>query len=219
MSNTSGIEEVYSYHHSKQTWGGKKVILSQLRGAFLRKYIGTGKTVLDLGCRDGGLTETYCKGNTVMGVDVDSAELAKARELGITTAQVDLNGEWGLEGPFDVVQASEIIEHLYYPEVVIKKIKQILSPNGMLIGSGPHAFPLLARIRLFFGVKYNTSLADPTHINHFTAREFIKLLTDNFREVEVYPIVVPKYQWLSKIFFFFPYLFADRVFYVAKQPK
>ena len=52
---------------------------------FREWIVGTGKDVLDLGCRDGALTRAYIDGNEVVGVDVDREALAEAAKLGIET--------------------------------------------------------------------------------------------------------------------------------------
>jgi 2-polyprenyl-3-methyl-5-hydroxy-6-metoxy-1,4-benzoquinol methylase len=46
------------------------------RGPQFAAWIGTGKRVLDLGCRDGSLTRYYVEGNIVVGVDIDQQALS-----------------------------------------------------------------------------------------------------------------------------------------------
>lgn len=93
---TSGIETVYNFHHTHNR-RENLALFKDLRGEFLRSNIGTDKKVLDIGCRDGELTETYYKGNEVLGVDIDSRALELAeKKLGIKTLHRDLNGDWSL---------------------------------------------------------------------------------------------------------------------------
>jgi 2-polyprenyl-3-methyl-5-hydroxy-6-metoxy-1,4-benzoquinol methylase len=96
----------------------------------LKNFIGAGKKILDLGCRDGTLTKYYVEGNHVLGVDIDvkALEIAK-KNLGVETLEMDLNGDWKELGDktFDIIVAGEVLEHLYYPERVIKKIKERLN--------------------------------------------------------------------------------------------
>lgn len=177
---------MYRSHHASVRGSGF-VLLGKERGDFLARHIGKGKTVLDIGCRDGALTATYAEGNTVLGIDIDSVALEAARErLGIETKQVDLNDEWGVDdAAFDVVVAAEVIEHLFYPKVVFKKIRKALRPDGQLLGTVPNAFSLAHRFRYLLKRKQGTPLSDPTHINHFTVRELESLLADSFEEVEI----------------------------------
>lgn len=198
----TGIEQIYRRHHEARRREGF-LTLGEERGSFLKERVGTGKNVLDIGCRDGALTAWYREGNDVLGVDVDRVALAHAEQtLGIRTLHADLNGPWdelpknSPAGGFDVVVAAEIIEHLYYPEVVLEKIALVLKPGGMLVGSIPHAFSMQNRLRLALGTKKDTPLQDPTHINHFWWREFKRLLEKEFVIKEIKPILSKKFSWI-----------------------
>lgn len=215
LDTTSGMQETYRHHHTTGNRLGKTVA-EESRGAFLRERIGTGKKVLDIGCRDGVLTKTYAKGNDVLGLDIDDEALAIAeRELGIKTKQVDLNGEWDVpENAFDVVVAGEVIEHLYFPELVLEKITAALKDDGVLLGSVPNAFSLQNRVRLLLGKKGSTPLHDPTHINHFSHTELKELLEKYFEEVRLYP--EGNYAWLDE---YFPGWFSFMMFFETRKPR
>ena len=211
--NTNALEHIYRSHHQKNR-GEFFAILADERGGFLKKHIGTGKKVLDIGCRDGALTRSYASGNTVTGLDIDSEALAKAAgSLGIETKRADLNGEWGIAADsYDVVVAAEVIEHLYFPDQVLKKIHVVLRPGGILLGSVPNAFSLKNRIKYLFGIKRGTPLSDPTHINQFSRKEFLSLLENNFSEAEIIPL--GRFAFLDR---FFPGLFSFDLLFHAKK--
>jgi len=210
----TSLKNIYEYHHKNK----KKIgfsILEKERGILLKNFIGKGKKILDLGCRDGTLTKYFVEGNQVLGVDIDKNSLKIAKKnLGIEILEMDLNGDWQELGnkTFDVIVAGEILEHLYYPEIVLEKIKKRLNQNGVFIGSVPNAFSLKNRIRYFLGKKKNTPLEDPTHINHFSYKELKNLLTKYFKEVKI--IGLGRYKFLSRIF---PNLFAFDLFFVCKN--
>jgi 2-polyprenyl-3-methyl-5-hydroxy-6-metoxy-1,4-benzoquinol methylase len=211
MSNT--LSKIYDTHHTSKKRAGFSV-LEEVRGKLLSSLVGTGKRVLDLGCRDGTLTKHFVKGNTVMGVDVDQNSLIVAREqLGIETLWMDLNGNWSeLNGiSFDVVVAGEVLEHLYFPETVIQKVVEKLHRPGVFIGSVPNAFSLKNRLRYMAGRKRHTPLADPTHINHFSVRELTVFLEKHFDTVEI--MGLGRYVWLAR---HAPSLFAFDLFFVAR---
>lgn len=181
----SSLEAVYRSHHAKSRGEGF-VLLGEARGAFLRRVVGTDKKVLDIGCRDGALTKTYMEGNTVTGCDIDSEALAKAGALGVTTKQLDLNGDWGIApATFDAVVAAEVVEHLYYPDKVFEKIAAVLTPGGVVAGTVPNAFSFANRMRYLLVRKRGTPLSDPTHINHFIVSELTTLLERHFTDVRV----------------------------------
>ena len=215
MDTTQGMRDVYRHHHTTGNRLGKSV-LSEVRGAFFREKIGTGKKILDVGCRDGVLTKAFASGNEVLGLDIDDEALAIAeRELGIVTKQVDLNGDWGFPArTFDAVVASEVIEHLYFPDRVLEKIANALKDDGVLLGSVPNAFSVQMRTRLFLGKKRATPLNDPTHINHFSHGEMKELLQEYFKDVRMYP--VGNYAWLDPLW---PGMFSFGLLFEARNPK
>lgn len=213
MKTSQSLGEMYATHHREQR-GECFVLQGGVRGAFLRDAIGTGKNVLDIGCRDGALTRYYSPGNTVVGLDIDQDALRCAKEaFGIETRQVDLNGSWGVPSEsFDVVVAAEVVEHLYYPEIVLGKISSVLRPGGIIVGSIPNAFSLANRLRLLRGTKKGTPLADPTHINQFSRQEFEVLLKKYFQEIEITPL--GRFAFWER---FFPGLFSFMLLFRAKK--
>lgn len=184
MSTSSRI---YEAHHKASRAEGFS-ILREERGKCFASYIGTGKRVLDLGCRDGALTEVFMAGNSVVGVDIDEHALARARaHLGIETHVFDALGDWSELGgeQFDVIVAGEILEHLYFPEVVAQKVALHLKPGGLFIGSVPNAFHLKNRLRYLLAVTEHTPMADPTHITQFSLSRLRATLSLSFPVVTV----------------------------------
>lgn len=212
---TSSLERIYETHHATRRGAGF-ILLGDVRGAFLKEVVNIGKRVLDIGCRDGALTQFFAEGNIVVGADIDSEALARAHaNLGIETKQIDLNGEWKIEPhSFDVVVAAEILEHLYYPSVVIKKASRVLKSDGVFTGTVPNAFSLANRLRYLMKRKKGTSLEDPTHINHFTVSELYASLSEFFEEVHIYG-----FGRLKFLAHFFPQTFAFGLMFKAKHPK
>jgi 2-polyprenyl-3-methyl-5-hydroxy-6-metoxy-1,4-benzoquinol methylase len=210
------LESIYREHHEKRRGEGF-LVNGDARGEFLRRTVGTRKRVLDIGCRDGALTAYYAPGNTVVGIDIDSVALDKAkRDLGIETLHADLNGDWPVDGGFDDVVACEILEHLYYPDRVLRKIADQLKPGGVLVGSIPHAFSFQSRARLLFANKKGTALQDPTHINHFWGGEFETLMRDaGYEDIALVGIFSKKFRPFSKLF---PYGLAHSFVFSARKP-
>lgn len=212
---TVPLGAIYTEHHREGHRLGNS-ILKDARGEFLREVIGTGKHVLDIGCRDGVLTETYYRGNTVLGVDIDTDALEDAkRRLGIEVRSFDLTTDWPLANEsFDVVVAGEVLEHLYFPEKVVTRVAAVLTTPGIFVGSVPNAFSLKNRIRLFLGRKKNTPLNDPTHINHFTHSELKELLERHFCEVQLVPL--GRFTLLDRLF---PGMFSFMLLFKASGVK
>ncbi len=209
---SESLKQIYELHHATRR-GENFSIMKADRGELLKNLVGTGKKVLDIGCRDGALTAFFTPGNTVLGVDVDENALSKARAaLGIRTTFVDLNGDWKeLKGEkFDVIVAGEVLEHLYYPEEIMRKAKAHLNAGGMFLGSVPNAFNLKHRLRYLLGTKKYTPLSDPTHINHFTYSELEDSLEKHFSKVEVRGLG----RW-EKLAAYFPSYCSFDLFFIA----
>jgi len=156
------------------------------RGPQFAAWIGTGKSVLDLGCRDGTLTHCYIAGNIVIGVDIDARALSLAHtRLGIATVSLDLNRERLPfdDGSFDIVVAGEVLEHLVDPGFAVSEARRVLVPGGRLIGSVPNGFHWRARLACVLGRSFD----DPTHLHRFSRPKVTRLLKD-FDAVELIPI-------------------------------
>ncbi|MDD5547591.1 MAG: class I SAM-dependent methyltransferase [Candidatus Pacebacteria bacterium] len=209
-----GIESVYKHHHQNRP--PEFAVFGDARGNFFSSQIGKGKKVLDLGCRDGTLAKYFLEGNRVWGIDIDNEALGRAAEKGITTRQVDLNGSWDiLNGEkFDAVVAAEVLEHLYFPEIVLDKINDVLNSGGVLVGSIPNAFSLKNRIRLLLGKKRYTTLGDPTHINHFSFNDLNNALKKKFTEVKIKPLVRKPFGPIARLM---PGLIAYDFIFSAKK--
>jgi 2-polyprenyl-3-methyl-5-hydroxy-6-metoxy-1,4-benzoquinol methylase len=214
-TTTSPLRDMYERHHRDRERHSGKMHTDE-RGKYLRAAVGIGKRVIDIGCRNGVLTSFVVDGNTVTGVDIDESALAEAgANLGIETRAIDLNGEWPLpEKSYDAAVATEVLEHLYFPESAVKKTARLLTENGLFVGSVPNAFSLINRLRLLLGKKDATPLADPTHITHFSRSELKEMLERHFEEVIIDPL--GNYAWLDR---YFPGYFSFMLLFTAKRPR
>lgn len=208
-------EKIYRDHHEKSRHHFSGV-LNDERGQFIRQSIENGKKIIDLGSRDGSLLAHYADGNEVLAVDIDGVALEKCKDkLGVSIMKVNLNDDWPFEeNSYDAVVAGEIIEHLYYPDLTIKKISKVLKNDGIFVGSTVNAFSLINRFRLLFGKKHGTSLEDPTHINHFLRKELEMLLKKYFNDVKIVPL--GRFVFLDYVF---PGLFSYVLLFEAKNKK
>ncbi|GBE05970.1 MAG TPA: class I SAM-dependent methyltransferase [Nitrospirae bacterium] len=180
------LEDIYRSHHERGKRYGYLYCHGE-RGLYLSEWIGKGKTVLDLGCRDGELTRFFARGNTVTGADIDRKALELARgKYGIETLWLDLNAEFPFEkGAFDVVVACEIVEHIYYTNAFLEKVSSILKPGGMFIGSVPNSFRMRNRLKFLAGKEFDT---DQTHVHMFSHDKLKKLLARYFKDIRIAPI-------------------------------
>ena len=210
----NGLEEIYLKRNSKR-FGGVG-LYGRERAELFSNWLGKGKKVLELGCRDGSLTKLFAKGNQIEGVDIDKNALELfEKNLGSKGYYMDLNNDWPFsENEFDAIVASEVLEHLYKPEQVVKNIVKALKPGGLFIGSVPNAFSLINRVRLFMAQPNKTALADPTHVHQFSRRELRNIFKKYFIGIQLVPI-----GRLKNIDKFFPGLFSFLIVFCCKKPK
>lgn len=137
--------------------------------------------VLDLGCSGGLLSERIrALGHSVTGVDV--VELPKVRDRVDHFIQADLdNGlpmEAGADGPFDVVLAADVLEHVRTPELILDQSRDVLAPRGVLVASVPNFGHWYARGRTALGLfDYDErGIFDRGHVRFFTRRGFVRRL-------------------------------------------
>jgi SAM-dependent methyltransferase len=116
----------YEEHHRERRDEGDFVFVPE-RIPLFRAAIGTGKRVLDLGCRSGALTRHFLEGNEAVGLDVDRAALAKAEALGIEPVEGDVEDPLPFaDGSFDAVVVGELLEHLQFPEALVAEARRVL---------------------------------------------------------------------------------------------
>lgn len=201
------LEERYEAHHRERRDEGDFVFVPE-RIPLFKTAIGTGKRVLDLGCRSGALTRHFLEGNEVLGLDVDAAALAKAAELGIEPVQANVEEPLPFEdATFDAVVAGELLEHLQFPDALVAEARRVLRPGGALVGSVPNAFRVQSRLRFLRG---SAPEDDPTHLRMFSPGALRILLAD-FGAVEL-SYVGGRYRRLH------PRLLARDLVFRARRP-
>lgn len=158
----------------------------QLRRAFLRSGVRRGDRALDLGCGDGTFTALLREaGAEPIGVEVAEAALCRARsahpELEFRLTAID--GPLPLEdGAFDLVWASEVIEHVGDTARWLSEARRVLAPSGRLLLTTPSH----GRLRIAMGgiERFSEPLGD--HLHLYTRRSLTELLGEfGFGAVEV----------------------------------
>ena len=175
------LQERYEEHHRERRDEGEFVFVPE-RIPFFRAAIGSGRRVLDLGCRAGGLTRHFLEGNEVVGLDLDRAALAKAAALGIEAVEGDVEEPLPFEdASFDAVVAGELLEHLRFPDALVAEARRVLRPGGVFVGSVPNAFRLQSRLRFLRGRQPED---DPTHL-HLYSPQHVRELLAGFADVRI----------------------------------
>lgn len=129
--------------------------INPLRSDYVETYAPVnGKTVIDVGCGGGILSEELAKrGATVTGIDMGEAQLDAARlhaiESGLSIHYQQIPAEQiaaKQAGQFDVVTCMEMLEHVPDPGSIINACSDLVAPGGWVIFSTinrtPKAFAL-----------------------------------------------------------------------------
>lgn len=172
------LERLYTEHH-RQGNKYRQSVLERERARLFGSWIGQGKDVLDLGCRDGTLTRHLLDSNRVVGADIDADALEVARrDYGMEVYCLNLNAALPFPpASFDVVVLAETLEHLPYPRITLAEIHKILRAGGQFIGNVPLAYHLNDRWRVLCGKRLDS---DPTHVQYFSYRSLKEVLQQFF---------------------------------------
>jgi len=145
--------------------------------------------ILDLGCSSGSLAARLRDaGHHVTGVDLVAHEGVKDRVDRFIQADLDQGIPLEVEGPFDVVLAADVLEHVRHPEQTLDQIRLLLAAGGSLIASVPNFGHWYPRTRVALGrFDYDRrGILDRDHVRFFTRRSFERLVTSRgFRPVRL----------------------------------
>jgi len=141
--------------------------------------------VLDLGCGNGYIASRLHElGFSVTGVDASPDGIALARqaypEIDFQTASIYDNLSIPHDGMFDLVVSSEVIEHLYYPRLLLRNAFAALKVGGTIIVTTPyHGY--LKNLALSIAGKWDDHHAvhwDGGHIKFFSERTLKSMLEE-----------------------------------------
>jgi SAM-dependent methyltransferase len=138
---------------------------------------------LDIGSGGGSLLEAARRaGWTAEGVEVSRTAVEHVRTLGFKVHWGELEGANYPANHFDVVTASEVIEHVADPQAMLKEIARILRPGGVLWATTPHGRGVSARA---LGLHWE-AVIPPNHLQLFSTKG-VRMLLDKagFRRTRI----------------------------------
>jgi 2-polyprenyl-3-methyl-5-hydroxy-6-metoxy-1,4-benzoquinol methylase len=137
-------------------------------------------SVLDVGCGEGVLTEQWADRiapGRIIGIDLDdpklTAEWDGRRRPNLTFAPMEVERLAFADNEFELVAATEVLEHVTEPERALAEMARVASRH--LLVSVPHE-PLWRALNMARGAYLRQLGNTPGHLNHWTRRSFVTLL-------------------------------------------
>ena len=169
------ITEFYEFNEKRYSKPYEIMESDRKRINIFMDNIGSGQTVLDLGCWDGYIGDRIVKkGNIVDGVEISTTATVMARKKLRRVYRVSLTSSWAsqIKTKYDIILAGEIIEHIYDTDKFLQNVRKVLKKNGTLILSTPNIASLGRRLMLLLGkspnIETTTRSKDSGHIRYFT---------------------------------------------------
>jgi 2-polyprenyl-3-methyl-5-hydroxy-6-metoxy-1,4-benzoquinol methylase len=139
------------------------------------------RSLLDVGCGEGVLTQQWAqrlKGR-VVGIDLEDpaiqAEWEKRRAPNLEYRVMKAEHLPFADGEFDLATAIEVLEHVPDPEHTVAEMARV-ARGGHLLVSVPRE-PLWRALNMARGAYLRDFGNTPGHVNHWSKRSFITLLS------------------------------------------
>jgi 2-polyprenyl-3-methyl-5-hydroxy-6-metoxy-1,4-benzoquinol methylase len=146
-------------------------------------------SILDVGCGEGVLTEkwaTRVEPGRVVGIDLDdsklSAEWAARAHSNLEFRVVEATLLPFADDEFDLAAAIEVLEHVPDPEQTVAEMARVARRH--LLVSVPHE-PLWRMLNVARGAYVRDLGNTPGHVNHWTRRGFVRMLSRYGETLEV----------------------------------
>jgi 2-polyprenyl-3-methyl-5-hydroxy-6-metoxy-1,4-benzoquinol methylase len=186
-------------------------------------------SVLEIGCGDGStgaLARKMGKCDRYVGVELMSgpAEVARTRLDTVYIADIE---QFELPDPpasYDVLIASEVLEHLVDPWRVLSRLRTALKPGALVFASSPniaHHSTIHMLLRGDWKLE-DSGRMDRTHLRWFTPRTYEEMFQKcGYEVVSIESVAAPRLK--PRLFNFvtgkrFDYLFMSQIFITARAP-
>ena len=137
-------------------------------------YRKTGR-LLDIGCGAGSFMKAAARaGWTPVGVEVSRPSVEHVESLGFEVFCGELSEANYPDDHFDVVIASEVLEHVPDPQALARAMARVLRPGGLLWATTPHGRGISAYA---LGVRWSV-VSPPEHLHLFSVAGIRRLLKD-----------------------------------------
>lgn len=134
-----------------------------------------GGRLLDVGCGAGTFLRAAARGGwEAIGVEVSAPAAEHNRAAGFEVFNGELAEARYPEGHFDVVLASEVLEHVAEPREMLREILRVMRPGGLLWATTPNGRGFSARA---LGLGWS-AVSPPEHLHLFSRGAVRSLLEE-----------------------------------------
>lgn len=143
------------------------------------------KVVLDVGCGHGRMGSRLMEnlaGRRVYGIELvaDAAKKAKGVLTGVVCGDIETMRVPFKKNFFDCIIFADVLEHVRFPQEILRKLRPFLKPGGVIICSIPNMRHYTVILRLLMrGWEYEDfGHFDRTHLRFFSERSAKELISD-----------------------------------------
>lgn len=186
----------YERYWSPEGLNPRGVLPTQLRDLF-QAHIPSAALTLDVGCGSGRKVGLWMQeqGRDYLGVDISDNAVQQARSLGLNARTIENVTALPFSSEsFDAVTCTEVLEHLFQPELVAAEMFRVLSPGGVLIVTVPNVVQWCRRVEFALLGRWNPvgdhlSVEQPwrdPHLRFFSQRAIQSMIEGvGFESIEV----------------------------------
>jgi trans-aconitate methyltransferase len=125
---------------------------SKVKAKLVLKLV-EGKNILDVGCGSGSLSKSLTdRGFNVTAIDTDCRAVEISKKKGIISLVADIS-EWQTNQKFDCIILGDVLEHIEDDKLALRKIHNMLNPNGCIVVNVPSYQALFSKHDLSLGHK------------------------------------------------------------------
>jgi 2-polyprenyl-3-methyl-5-hydroxy-6-metoxy-1,4-benzoquinol methylase len=148
------------------------------------------QTLLDVGAGQGDLVSYFAThGYQISAWDISPAAVHALRQQGVDAHLVDIESAEP-EGQFDLVCCCEVLQQLNQPYRILRKLANLLKPEGRVFVSVPNEFHILRRLGVGEPMRSHISLFSPNR-----ARWLVEVAELEIDEILFQPLSPPQWRW------------------------
>jgi 2-polyprenyl-3-methyl-5-hydroxy-6-metoxy-1,4-benzoquinol methylase len=194
MSNVTVSKDGVITGNTYDKYGSSNPVVRRLMAAFERDLdelftMAAPSSLLDVGCGEGVLVQQWAQrlgGGRVVGIDLEEESIqagwAQHTAPNLQYRVMEAENLPFADGEFELASAIEVLEHVPDPEHTVGEMARCASRH--LLVSVPHE-PLWRMLNMARGAYWKDLGNTPGHLNHWSRRSFVELLSRHGEVVEV----------------------------------